>query len=131
MIDLNNAKVVFDNFVAQYDMSNPITKSKYYHTLRVVELCRKIGESLFLTNDDLDLICLIGLLHDVGRFEQVKRYKPGDLHNHNLEVGSPHTESLAGFVAYLKSKVPNPMLINSQIPEEWNEIINKIKIVNN
>ena len=63
--------------------------------------------------------------------EQLKRYKPGDLHNHNLEVGSPHTESLAGFVAYLKSKVPNPMLINSQIPEEWNEIINKIKIVNN
>lgn len=53
--------------------------------------------------------------------EQLRKYKPGDLHNHDLDVGSPHTESLAGFVAFLKSISTNLSQGYLQIPEQWNE----------
>lgn len=61
--------------------------------------------------------------------EQLRKYQPGDLHNHDLDVGSPHTESLAGFVAFLKLRSSDLSQPHLQIPEHWNEIINKIKIV--
>ena len=61
--------------------------------------------------------------------EQLRKYGPGDLHNHDLDVGSPHTESHAGFVAFLKLISSNLSLSNLQVPDQWNEIINKIKIV--
>lgn len=61
--------------------------------------------------------------------DQLRKYKPGDLHNHDLNVGSPHTESLAGFVAFLKLRSSDLSQPHLQIPEHWNEIITKIKIV--
>ena len=62
--------------------------------------------------------------------DQMKKYIPGDLHNHDLDVGSPHTESLAGFMAFLKTKISIPFQTYLQIPEDWKEIIDKIKITN-
>jgi putative nucleotidyltransferase with HDIG domain len=74
MIDLNNARIVFDKFITNYDISNPFIKIKYDHTLRVMDNCKKIAESISLSEEEKDLATLIGLLHDVGRFEQVRLF---------------------------------------------------------
>lgn len=47
---------------------------KIKHTLRVKSLCIKIAKSEKLSNEDIELAGLCGLLHDIGRFEQWKRY---------------------------------------------------------
>ena len=50
-------------------------KLKIDHTFRVVDLCGEIAKSLELSEDDVTLAKLCGLLHDIARFEQWKRYK--------------------------------------------------------
>ena len=42
--------------------------------MQVVDFCQNIAESLNLSDDDIQICMLIGLLHDIGRFEQIKRY---------------------------------------------------------
>lgn len=74
MIDLNNAKKVFDRYTANYDITNPKVLLKIQHTYRVMEMSKKVALSLGLDQENVDLATLIGLLHDIGRFEQLKRY---------------------------------------------------------
>lgn len=47
---------------------------KVRHTYRVALLCERIARNLRLSAEDVDVAWLCGLLHDLGRFEQVKRY---------------------------------------------------------
>lgn len=47
---------------------------KIDHTYRVAALCARIAQSLALPPEDVDLAWLSGILHDVGRFEQLRRY---------------------------------------------------------
>lgn len=49
-------------------------KFKYYHSLRVMNLSVEIGKSLDLNEEQLEIVKLIGLLHDFGRFEQWGKY---------------------------------------------------------
>lgn len=74
MIDLNNAKKVFNEYVVLFDQNNPKVRLKIEHTYRVMEMCRNVAISLNLAKEDIELATLIGLLHDIGRFEQLKRY---------------------------------------------------------
>lgn len=74
MIDLKNAKRLFDEYVANYDKDNPKVALKIEHTYRVMEASKNVAMSLGLDQDEIDLASLIGLLHDIGRFEQLKRY---------------------------------------------------------
>ena len=74
MIDLKRANEAFDNYVKNYDMSNEKISLKYYHTFRVCEQSIAISKSLNLSKEDTDIAYLIALLHDIGRFEQVKRF---------------------------------------------------------
>lgn len=74
MVDLDKARKVFDNYVANYDKDNPKVMLKIQHTYRVMEMAKNVAESLNLSQDDVNLATLIGLLHDIGRFEQLKRY---------------------------------------------------------
>ncbi len=48
---------------------------KKEHTMRVVDYAMDIAHNLELDEDELDLIFLISLFHDIGRFEQFKKYK--------------------------------------------------------
>lgn len=73
-IDRTEASQTFDTYVADYDASNPRIALKVDHTYRVAELCARIARSIGLSPDDVDLAWLCGLLHDIGRFEQVRRY---------------------------------------------------------
>lgn len=74
MINLENCKKLFKKYVENYDMENDKIYLKYYHSMRVVDFCQKISESLNLSDEDISISMLIGLLHDIGRFEQIKRY---------------------------------------------------------
>lgn len=74
MIDIENCKVLFKKFVDNYDINNDKIYLKYYHTLRVMDFCREISESLNLSDNDIKISMLIGLLHDIGRFEQIRVY---------------------------------------------------------
>ena len=74
MIDIEKAKEVFKNYVKNYDKSNPRIALKIAHTYRVSEFAKIISTDLKLSNEDIVLAELIGILHDIGRFEQVKRY---------------------------------------------------------
>ncbi len=73
-IDRTAARTAFDAYVAPYDAANPRIALKVDHTLRVAELCDRVAASLGMGEGDRDLAWLCGLLHDIGRFEQVRRW---------------------------------------------------------
>ena len=61
----------FHEYSAGYDTSDPKIKLKIDHTYRVAGLCDRIAGSI---GADRDFAWLCGMLHDVGRFEQIRRY---------------------------------------------------------
>ena len=68
------AKERFAAYVANYDTTDPKISLKAVHTYKVAELCENIGISLGLRGEELFVAWMCGLLHDIGRFEQVTRY---------------------------------------------------------
>lgn len=74
MIDIKNASEVFSRYVKEYDMNNPKILLKVKHTYKTVEVANKIAEDLNLTSEEAVLAQLIALLHDIGRFEQLRIY---------------------------------------------------------
>ena len=75
MIDINEAKKIFNEFVKKYDTNNEMIDTKYNHTFRVCENSLNICKSMNLNEEDTNLAYIIALLHDLGRFEQAKKYK--------------------------------------------------------
>ena len=73
-IDRQKAKRVFGAYVQNYDCRDEKIRLKIEHTYRVASLCAQIAESERLSAEDVDLAWLIGLLHDIGRFEQLRQY---------------------------------------------------------
>lgn len=74
IIDRNRARAAFDTYVAAYDAANPRIALKVEHTLRVMELCERIARETGFTPAGVDLAWLCGMLHDIGRFEQLRRW---------------------------------------------------------
>ena len=74
MIDIEKAKEEFLKYTANYDHHSDKIVRKENHSLRVVERSDMIADYLKLNEEDRQLAELIGLLHDIGRFEQVRRY---------------------------------------------------------
>lgn len=70
MIDIQKAKQELVNHVHKLEIDNPRVEMKIEHIMRVAENCRKIATDLKLTEEEIQLAELIGLLHDIGRFEQ-------------------------------------------------------------
>lgn len=64
----------FSDYTEAYNAEDLKIKLKIQHTYRVAELCEKIAKSISLDSDGCDLAWLCGMLHDIGRFEQIKRY---------------------------------------------------------
>lgn len=64
----------FDEYVFNYDMKDPDINYKYYHSYRVMDAMELIATKLNLSEYDIHLAKVIGLLHDIGRFEQDKLY---------------------------------------------------------
>lgn len=73
-IDRRRTREAFDSYVAAYDATNQRIALKVEHTLRVAELCERIAREAGFTPAGVDLAWLCGLLHDIGRFEQLRRW---------------------------------------------------------
>jgi len=73
-IDRKNVLRLFRTYTDRYDSSNRKIALKIQHTYRVAGLCERIARSLGLEAGDVDLAWLLGMLHDIGRFEQLRRY---------------------------------------------------------
>ena len=75
MIDIEKAKEAFIKYTENYDLKIKAIERKQKHSLRVMELSTKIATELKLSQDEINLATLIGLLHDIARFEQYAQYK--------------------------------------------------------
>jgi len=78
MLNIEKVKNEFNQYVKNYEGNAEITRNielKREHSLRVPYLSKRIAEEIKLNDEDIKLAELIGLLHDIGRFEQLRRYK--------------------------------------------------------
>ena len=73
-MNIEEAQSIFKNYVSNYDLNNEKIKLKYDHSLRVCKICKDIAVSLKLEEEDIKIAELLGLLHDFGRFEQIRKY---------------------------------------------------------
>ena len=64
---------MIDEFI-NYDLNNIKIKLKYDHSIRVMNLMMKYAKELGFDSYEVELASVIGLLHDIGRFEQLKEY---------------------------------------------------------
>lgn len=74
MIDRSHVESTFAEYVSHYNAGDKKVKLKIDHTYRVAALCERIAESEKLSSEDVSLAWLCGMLHDIGRFEQLKNY---------------------------------------------------------
>ena len=74
MTDREHVKKEFRNYTADYDINDAKIKLKIVHTYKVAEISDRIALSLGLSEEDRDTAWLIGMLHDIGRFDQLKKY---------------------------------------------------------
>lgn len=72
MIDIPKAKQELKKHVEEQKIENPRVMDKLNHILRVAEISKKLATELNLAEEQIKLAQLIGLLHDIGRFEQYK-----------------------------------------------------------
>lgn len=73
-MNLEIAKDKFKNYAQQFKVADNKVNIKITHTMGVVEVSGYIARNLNLSQEDIELAELIGLLHDIGRFEQAVRY---------------------------------------------------------
>ena len=88
MIDIEKCKEEFINYVKKYDLEKDGIKRKYEHSLRVMEDSKKLAKILNLNNEEIEVATLIGLLHDIGRFDEysIKKDNNFDHGDHGVEI---------------------------------------------
>ncbi len=88
MIDIEKCKNEFIKYVQKYNLENDGIKRKFGHSLRVMENSRRLAELLKLDDEDVEIATLIGLLHDIGRFDEYSRKKDNkfDHGDHAVEI---------------------------------------------
>lgn len=80
---------IFNQYVKKFDLKQKVLMDKFHHTFRVMDYCIEIANSLHLEEADVEIAGLIGLLHDIGRFEQWKieqSYDKNDMDHADLGV---------------------------------------------
>ena len=75
MLSIQKAREEFDRYVSGYNKDDFKIALKINHSYRTAAYARKIGQAIGV---DEDLAELIGLLHDIGRFEQIRNYDTFD-----------------------------------------------------
>ena len=73
-MNLEKAKDEFIKYTENYDLEVERIKGKQTHSLRVMEISKQIAENLELSQEEIEVATLIGLLHDIARFEQFTQY---------------------------------------------------------
>lgn len=76
------AKHTFDQYLKSYDCTNDKVRLKIIHTYGVVDQTAEVACRMQLGEEDAQIALHIALLHDIGRFEQLKRFdsfEPGTM----------------------------------------------------
>ena len=73
-MDYDTARKQFNFYLKDYDCHNDKIRLKIVHTYGVVKESADIAARMQLSEEDAALARLIALLHDIGRFEQLKRF---------------------------------------------------------
>lgn len=68
----------FQEYIHHYDVHDPKIRLKIVHTMGVVKASQYMAEKMKLNEEDTYLAKVIALLHDIGRFEQLRRYNSFD-----------------------------------------------------
>jgi hypothetical protein len=74
MMDREMARQCFMDYVKDYDCTNPMISHKVTHTFHVADLAERIAMEAAGGGNCADFSWFLGLLHDIGRFEQVRQY---------------------------------------------------------
>lgn len=77
-IDLEKAREEFLKYTKKFNLEDENIKRKQQHSLRVMAISKKIATQICLTQEEIDIATLIGLLHDIGRFKQYSEIGLGD-----------------------------------------------------
>ena len=73
-MDIEKAQKEFIKYTEKYDLSDVNIKRKQEHSIRVMKISKRIAEGMKLAQEEIDIATLIGLLHDIARFEQYTKY---------------------------------------------------------
>ena len=74
-INRERALKAFKDYTTNYDTNNVSVRLKIAHSYRVAEISERIAKTVINEQQvSPDFSWLLGLLHDIGRFEQVTRY---------------------------------------------------------
>ena len=80
----------FEEYIKKIDMNNSWSKAKYFHSLKSMDLARIIAGNFKIFNEEeLVVIELIALFHDIGNFEQ-KNYNYLDNQEEDSTMKSIH-----------------------------------------
>ena len=72
--DFMNARRAFEEYLNEYDREDEKIKLKIVHTYGVVACAQAIGKRMGLSEEDMEIAGIIALLHDIGRFEQIRKF---------------------------------------------------------
>lgn len=73
-MDRNAITQYFEDYVRKYDFSDERIALKHKHSYKVAQICEEIAVNLGLNEYDVYVSWVIGMLHDIGRFEQLTNY---------------------------------------------------------
>lgn len=72
--DVDRIKEAFNNYISEYDKTNNLIEAKYRHSINVANNAINIGRSIGLDDEGRYLAYVIGILHDIGSFDQISQY---------------------------------------------------------
>lgn len=113
MIDIKRAHTEFERYLDGFDRSNEKIKLKIIHTNEVVRCAGEIARRMNLDREDRELAEVIALLHDIGRFEQVRKY----------DSFEPCTMDHAQFGVDLLFDGDNPRIRSFVASDRWDHVI--------
>jgi len=90
---MNKYMKEFNDYYDKFNSRELMVKMKFFHSLRVVKLSMKIAQALGLSDDELEVVYLGALLHDVARFLQWQEFKTYD-DNNSFDHGDKGVEIL-------------------------------------
>lgn len=62
---------VFEQYIKKYDMNKGNIKAMYFHSTKMMELCKKIASNIKKFNEEEIIVCgLIGLFHNIAFFNE-------------------------------------------------------------
>lgn len=121
MIDIENAKKVFNEYVKNFNPEDGRIKLKIDHILRVANYSKQIATNLKLSEEQIQLAELIGIFHDIGRFKQVEKYHTFS----DRDSGVNHAEYS------IKVLYEDNLIEKFKVDDKYNHIIKKAVLNHN